>query len=46
MKLYKFQKGSKYIYIIAENIIEAKKWIGFRYQGAKFITIVKDMLWK
>lgn len=46
MKLYKFQTDSKYIYTIAENTIEAKKWIDFRYKGAKFITIVKDMLWK
>lgn len=41
MKLYKFLKGNRYIYIIAENILEAKRWISIRHQGAKFITIEK-----
>ena len=41
MKLYKFLKGNKYIYTIAENILEAKKWISVKHEGAKFITIEK-----
>ena len=46
MKLYKFLKGNKYIYTIAENILEAKKWIEVKHQGAKFITIEKVISWK
>lgn len=45
MKLYKFLKDNKYIYTIAENILEAKKWMNIKYQGAKFITIEK-IIWK
>lgn len=41
MKLYKFLKDNKYIYTIAENILEAKKRISIKHQGAKFITIEK-----
>lgn len=44
MKLYKFLKGNKYIYTIAENILEAKKWIEFNHKGAKFVTIEKVLL--
>lgn len=45
MKLYKFLIGNRYIYTIAENILEAKKWINIKYKGAKFITIEK-VIWK
>ena len=41
MKLYKFLKGNKYIYTLADDILKAKKWIKFRYGEAKFITIEK-----
>lgn len=46
MKLYKFLKGNKYIYTIAENILDAKKWMNEHHQGAKFITIEKIVSWK
>lgn len=46
MRLYKFLKGNRYIYTIAENILQAKKWINFKHQGAKFITIEKIISWK
>lgn len=43
MKLYKFLDGNKYVYTIAENILEAKKWIEANHNGAKFVTIEKCM---
>lgn len=46
MKLYKFLKDNKYIYTIAENILEDKKWIEFNHKGAKFVTIEKVISWK
>lgn len=46
MKLYKFLKGNKYIYTIAYNILEDKKWISINHQGTKFITIEKVISWK
>lgn len=43
MKLYNFLKGNRYIYTIAKNILEAKKWIEVNHKGAKFITIEKSL---
>lgn len=43
MKLYKFLKDNKYIYTLAENILEAKKWIEANHKGAKFISIEKTI---
>lgn len=46
MKLYKFLEGNRYVYTIAESIIEAKKWMNINHKGAKFITIEKVISWK
>lgn len=39
MKVYKFLCNNKYVYTMAETILEAKKWIQYRYGDAKFITV-------
>lgn len=46
MKLYKFLYNNKYVYTIAETILEAKKWMQYRYGEAKFITIEKVISWE
>lgn len=43
MKLYKFLKGNKYIHVLANNILEARKWIAIKHEGSKFITIEKTI---
>ena len=46
MKLYKFLCNKKYVYTMAETILEAKKWMKYRYGESKFITIEKVISWK
>lgn len=41
MKLYKFIKDSKYIYIAARDILEAKKLMNTIHGKVKFVTIAK-----
>ena len=41
MKIYKFLIKWKYVYIMAETILKAKKWMQYRYGEYKFITIEK-----
>lgn len=43
MKLYKFLWNNKYVYTMAETILEAKKWMQYRYGESKFMTILKVM---
>ena len=41
MKLYKFILRSRYVYAIAETILEAKEWMDKYHKGAKFVSIEK-----